>query len=149
MPTCSCNKCVSLCERNPGWMTPDEALKAIAAGHAKRLMCDWLEPCHEVGNKERIYVLAPASIGCEGKYAPEFPSFTFYSMAKKGRCTFLNNRLCDLHTTDYKPMQCRETMGCGSIGLDNYEMARMWDNDQGRKTIAWWLTLTKQNEALS
>ena len=144
MPTCSCTNCVSLCEKNPGWMTPEEALKAIASGHATRLMRDWLEPCQEVGNDKRIYVLAPASLCCEGIDAPEFDLFSIISgTAEKGRCTFLNNRLCDLHTTDYKPMQCRENMGCVEIGLDNYEMARMWNNDQGRKTIAWWSTLIK------
>lgn len=150
MPTCSCPDCVSLCKRNPGWMTPEEASKAIASGHATRLMRDWLEPCSEVGNEERIYVLAPASRGCEGKDAPEFNLFDMFSVtAKKGRCTFLSNGLCDLHATDYKPLQCRESMGCAEIGLDNYEMARMWDNDEGRKTIAWWSTLIKQSEAHS
>ena len=144
MPTCSCKKCVSLCERNPGWMTPEEAVKAMAAGHADRLMRDWLEPCSEVGNEKKIYVLAPASIGCEGKDAPDFELFIIFSgRESKGRCTFLNNDLCDLHTTNYKPMQCRESMGCAEIGLDNYEMARMWDNDEGRQAIDLWSTLNK------
>ena len=151
MPICSCSDCVSLCEKNPGWMTPEEALKAIASGHASRLMRDWLDPCSEVGNEERIYVLAPASLGCEGADAPDFDLFSMLSgTAEKGRCTFLNNNeLCDLHATDYKPRQCRESMGCADIGLDNYEMARMWDNREGRRTISWWLTLTGQQEAHS
>ena len=151
MPTCSCTNCVSLCERNPGWMTPEEALKAMASGYAHRLMRDWLEPSFQAGNEELIYVLAPASIGCEGSDAPDFDLFSLFSgTAAKGKCTFLNNGLCDLHATDYKPMQCRESMGCVNIGLDNYEMARMWDNVQGREAIYLWSTLlTKRNEAHS
>lgn len=60
MPTCSCPNCVSLCEKNPGWMTPEEALKAIASGHATRLMR--AEPLNAITQEDVI---------CEG-----FPDMT-------------------------------------------------------------------------
>ena len=72
---CSCDKCAYLCEKNPGWMTPEEASKAIKSGYGARLMRDWLEPCVELGNDDRIYLLAPASLGCEWMDAPEFDIF--------------------------------------------------------------------------
>jgi hypothetical protein len=139
---CSCGQCVSLCERNPGWMTPDEAMKAIAAGHRNRLMRDWLEPCSELGNDERIYLLAAASIGCEGADAPEFGLMDMMDMlmgnCSKGQCTFLKDGLCEIHQTDYKPKQCRESLGCEHSGPDNYEMARLWNTNEGLKALAAW-----------
>lgn len=38
---CRCPKCVECCERAPGWMTPEEAQRAIDAGRARDLMVDW------------------------------------------------------------------------------------------------------------
>ena len=35
---CSCPKCVNLCRRNPGWMTPAEARAVIAAGRADTVL---------------------------------------------------------------------------------------------------------------
>src|SRR5437763_1870083 len=98
---CSCPKCVHLCERNPGWMTPQEARDAIAAGLAARLMKDWLEPCEELKNECRIFVLAPAACGHEGTTAPEMGPFAFFWI--KGQCTFLRDGLCELHNTTFKP----------------------------------------------
>jgi len=137
---CSCPQCVSLCQRNPGWMTPQEAVKAISAGHRNRLMRDWLEPCIEVGNDERIYLIAAASVGCEGNDAPEFNWMSMIASNRcKGRCTFLSGGMCEIHTTDYKPKQCRESFGCEKSGPSNYEMARLWNTDEGREAIDCWL----------
>ena len=38
---CTCHECVALCEANPGWMTPDEAMRAMDAGLASKLMLDF------------------------------------------------------------------------------------------------------------
>lgn len=117
-------------------MTPAEAMKAIAAGHRDRLMRDWLE----LGGRRRLYVLAAASIGCEGIDAPEFElGDLLMGNCSKGQCTFLKGGLCEIHATDYKPKQCRESMGCGEgCGPDNYEMARFWNTDEGREALACW-----------
>lgn len=69
--SCTCADCRRGCQRNPGWFTPEEARATIAAGYTSRLMRDWLEPNSRLGNDERIYVLAPASLGSEGEDAPE------------------------------------------------------------------------------
>lgn len=137
---CSCDKCVSLCKRNPGWMTPQEAMLAIADGQGTRLMRDWLEPGSKLGNQERLYVLAAASIYCEGSNAPEFASWQLIlGECTKGCCTFLKEGLCELHATAYKPKQCRESMGCRPPrGPDNYEMGRLWDTEEGREALALW-----------
>jgi Fe-S-cluster containining protein len=137
---CHCDDCVSLCYRNPGWMTPAEAMQAMDAGLAHRLMRDWLEPSGKLGNTERLYVLAAASIRCEGQDAPEFSwAELMLGFASKGRCTFLENDRCSIHDSGFKPKQCRESLGCErKSGPDNYEMARHWDSDEGRAALDRW-----------
>lgn len=144
---CHCDACVSLCHNNPGWFTPEEAMQAMDAGLAHRLMRDWLEPGRKFGNTERLYVLAAASIRCEGQDAPEFSFFElFMGFAKKGRCTFLDEKgLCTLHDSGFKPKQCRESLGCErKAGPDNYEMARYWDTEKGRAAVKRWETESRR-----
>lgn len=151
---CTCSKCVAPCRTSPGWFTPQEAELAILAGHSERLMRDWLEPSEEHGNKERIYVLAPASVGCEGRDAPEIlpndPDDLEAMIGKvleligdgweKGECTFLteDNR-CEIHKSGFKPKQCRECFGCKpDSGPDNFEMIRFWDNPEAQALVEKW-----------
>lgn len=124
-------------------MTPEEAAAAIAAGLGPRLMADWLEPCGELGNDERVYLLCPASIGREGGDAPEFSLYDMLTMVgsgglKKGRCNFLRDQRCELHETPHKPKQCRECFGCQSVGPDNYDMGRLWNNDEAQALVRRW-----------
>ena len=149
---CHCDECVRLCRGNPGWFTPAEAILAMEAGLGQRLMRDWLEPSHKLGNDERIYVLSAASLGFEGRNAPEIgdtPEFCFAAFflgyAKKGRCTFLENNRCAIHDSGFKPKQCRECLGCQkNNGPDNYEMARHWDTDEGRAALKMWAEIVQQ-----
>jgi Fe-S-cluster containining protein len=143
--SCTCEKCVGACEHNPGWMTPQEARAAIRAGLANRLMRDWLEPSDELGNETRVWVLAPASIGCEGEDAPEMPFMAFYMGWSKGRCTFLKNGRCEIHDSGFKPIHCRVALACDQeyniIAVNNFEVARLWDSDLGRQVIEEWTTV--------
>lgn len=153
--SCTCRSCVGLCEKNPGWMTPADAKKAIRAGLASRLMRDWLDPCSKVGNKERIYLLCPASDDRGGEDAPEWDDMhggggdfvaSFLNPPWKGRCTFLSNGRCDIHNSGFKPTQCASALACKSTGKDNYEMGRLWDNADGRAVIDLWrASLAKTN----
>lgn len=141
MTDCSCSSCVGACRSNPGWPTPAEAARFIADGHAKKLMCDWLEASEVIGNDDRIYLLAPAAHGHEGEFAPEMSFFDFFFT--KGRCVFLTeeNR-CSVH--DHKPMQCRMAMPCQGDcnqfgnGYSNWEVAKLWDTDEGRGLVTGW-----------
>ncbi len=144
---CSCDKCVYLCEQNPGWFEPREAILAIEAGFAGRLMLDWLEPCSEVGNEERIYVLAAASVGHEGREAPDIPdgpgAWLLIGNWSKGRCTFLDkDKKCEIHNSGFKPVQCRLASGCDkeiAKGCpDNYAVAKLWDCQEGQKVVKQW-----------
>ena len=142
---CKCPVCIGCCQRNPGWFTPDEARAAIAAGLAGKLMRDWLEPCATVGNEERIYLLAPASVGCEGKDAPEFSFVQMFSMsAHKGPCVLLKDGLCSIHDSGYKPIQCRLSFACDDAHSkaagypDNYAVARIWQSKEGRAVLRAW-----------
>jgi Fe-S-cluster containining protein len=144
--SCTCPECVSLCEDNPGWMTPAEARRAIEAGLGGRLMVDWLEPCSEVGNERRLYLLCPAAEGCEGGACREFSTFELLTVAMvgggacKGRCTFLKDGLCEIHSSGFKPVQCRKSFECrGNPEYpDNYAVARLWDTEEGRAVMAMW-----------
>ena len=151
--TCDCAKCRTLCERNPGWMTPDEARAAIAAGFARSLMCDWFEPDYEVGNDDDVYVLCPASEGYGGQLAPEMPGggdfFSSYMLAQtwsKGRCVLLTPEgHCRIHGSGFKPIACRMTFGCNNVDTNarghpasNYEIAKLWNTEEGRRVVDIW-----------
>lgn len=146
--SCTCSKCARACEHNPGWMTPDEALAAVEAGHAVRLMLDWLEPSDEVGNEDRIPILCPASEGYEGEDAPEMPEEDFitliFSPWFKGRCTFLTpDSKCEIHDSGFKPLECREALSCNpskeaAMNLHAQVIPRMWDTDEGRRAVSAW-----------
>lgn len=143
--SCHCPRCVNLCLHNPGWMTPTEAELAIKAGLSNRLMRDWLEPSDEIKNKERIYVLCPASEGCEGKDAPDFDMYELIMSSltgslSKGECTFLNeHNRCELHTTGFKPIECRLNFGCRPrVSIRNHTVAKLWNTPKGRAVLAKW-----------
>ena len=140
--SCTCDICRRAC-LNPGWFSPDEAASVLHAGLAHKLMKDWIEPCEQVGNAERIYILAPASLGHEGKNAPELDDFFLYRIIgwNKGQCTFLNNGRCDIHNSGFKPLQCRGFFHGESI--DNYTMAKLWDNTTARAIVDVWEWLVK------
>lgn len=140
---CNCRRCQVLCERTPGWFLPSEAMAALAAGHARSMMRDWLEPDGKAGTDERIYVLSPAVCGHGGDDAPE-PDSPFDYVLKDwvaGTCVFLRNGLCDLHTSGFKPVQCRTAFGCRQKNpeyQDKYAVARAWQTDEGRAALAQW-----------
>jgi Fe-S-cluster containining protein len=148
---CRCAACTQLCRNNPGWPTPTEAEDMITHGYGDRLMLDWLDPSSRLGNDDRIYVLAPASFGREGKNAPEMDemmggnSGSFMALFLgpppiKGRCVLLtDDGRCEVHGTSMKPTQCRSALGCKRVvGFDNFEMAAHWNTDEGRRVVEAW-----------
>ena len=141
--SCTCPKCVAICN-NPGWMTPEEAEAAIDAGLGPRLMVDWMEPCDELKNDKRVYILCPASRGYEGSEARDFDFAELIMMSigdarlDKGRCNFLKDSRCELHDTPHKPRQCRECFGCKPDGPDNYEMGRLWNTEAAQLLVQKW-----------
>jgi hypothetical protein len=147
---CSCPKCVQLCRHAPGWMSPDDARKAIGAGHAPKLMVDYL-----LKSEGNIYVLGPATRGQEGYRAKNtdelFGGGSIFDMfirspPPKGVCTFFNKDRCTLHTTDFKPRQCRETYGCSKEGPNNYAMAEDWNNPEAQALVREWMKLVGLEE---
>lgn len=130
MKSCTCAACVSCCENVPGWMTPDEARAALDAGLHDRLMADWW-----VGSDENIYALIPATLGCEGKYAPQWPG---------GTCTFLKAGLCEIHNSGFKPSECKAAMACagGPVKEPNKSTIwKLWDSPEGRALVERWESL--------
>jgi hypothetical protein len=152
--SCTCAKCVEACRRMPGWMTVEEAKKAMGAGMGTRLMRDWLDPSTELGNEERIYVLCPAAEGREGGDAADvdemFPDNLLMALLGCAApvaqpCVMLTREgRCELHTSGFKPRQCREALVCDNRnGADKYEMAKEWDTPEGRNLVERWSELIR------
>jgi Fe-S-cluster containining protein len=145
--SCSCSKCRSLCS-NPGWFTPEEAERAIEAGYADKMMIDYL-----VG-EPNIYILAPASKGCEKDRAPNTDELFGSGLSRfvtrgttKGKCVLNKDGLCFIHDTDFKPLQCRSAMACeGDVGLDNTQMGEMWRNPEAQALVRRWMALVDLGE---
>lgn len=150
---CQCPKCVKLCTRNPGWFTPDEAVRAIATGLADQLMLDWLEPDSSYNITEKIWVLSPASQNCWGEWhsgrkAPEWTDMhddgghlLFGGSVWKGPCIFLHANLCRIHNTDFKPIECRSGRLCvdgNSDDTEHIEVGKLWNTDAARAIVADW-----------
>lgn len=122
--SCSCPKCVKMCEGRPCWGTPAEIQKIIDAGHGNRLMLDWWENA----SADEIRIVAPAIVGYEGKKAPYWPM---------GRCAFLNEKsLCDLHDLGLKPLEGRAA-SCKDQAEDgcHEHCAKSFDTKEGRKVV--------------
>jgi hypothetical protein len=127
-PPCSCDICVSYCQR-PGWWTVEQAAAAIEAGHARRMMLE-MAPDRSFG------VLAPAFRGNEVEFALE-------QHASRG-CTFLEANRCELYDTGHQPLECRychhDRPGMGSSCHD--DIGRTWDSPEGRSLVVRWAKLT-------
>lgn len=150
LASCTCRECTEACEKNPGWFSPEQADKALMAGHAKKMMLDWLDPSSKLSNDEEIWILAPAARGFEARKAPDMDemqggsgpfSHLYGDPPYKGRCVFLENGLCSLHDSGFKPTQCCSALhGQQHKGewKSNYDMARMWNNPEAQKIVAKW-----------
>jgi len=130
---CKCDICVGFCTRNPGWCTPDEAQIIINKGFGNQLMKDWW-----VAIPNNIFLLCPASIGCENSLAPAPSIIELLWGFDKGRCTFLTeNNLCKIH--DFKPKECLYTHHSLPMNQElREEIVSMWDTDKGKNIVTEW-----------
>lgn len=134
MSDCSCVECCSACKSYPGWMNFEEAKKAIDAGLANKLMLDYYTPDARYGNSENIWVLCPAIVGYEGKEAASWP---------EGKCTFFKNKKCTIHSSGFKPQQCRSTFICKNEGDDKKAFLPTWDTPKAKALIEQWRHLVE------
>ena len=145
---CSCQKCVSLCRRNPGWMTPAEARAAIAAGLAERLMLDYWTGI------DNVYVLAPAAEDCEGGRAPNTEELfggmdsiaALFHAPETGKCTFFEHNRCSIHASGFKPVECRESMGCSDKIKRREDIKEDWKSDEAKALVREWMALVGMDE---
>lgn len=151
---CECEGCQSACKKNPGWPTPEEANQALDAGLADQYMLDWWEDFDEdTWEVRNIYIICPASKHHDGGKAPEVPEglqgmFAVMSGWCKGECVLYKDGKCSIHTSGFKPVQCRQSGGCKHVDLQgltneefNYETAKLWDTDEGREVVEKWKSL--------
>ncbi len=122
---CSCDVCRAYCAR-PGWWTVEQAQSAMDAGYGGRMMLE-LSPDLAFG------VLSPAFRGCEG-------TFGLQEYASRG-CNFLSNGLCELHLTDFMPLECRfchhSRVGLGQAC--HAALEQDWHTRSGQLLVKTWL----------
>lgn len=80
---CSCDRCVKMCETRPCLPLPDEAKRLDPA---RMMRVDF--GC--------VVVDSPAIVGREGQTVSGYDT---------GRCTFLKDGLCELHSKGLKPTE--------------------------------------------
>ena len=137
--SCACARCVAMCERNPGWPTPAEAVRLMDQGLASRLMLDWWEPDEVL--PDGALILCPASVGHEGALAPLLDG-SWFMPAVKGRCTFLQNGRCGIYAV--RPQECRTAIHPGGgrpehLVMEEHEaVAAQWATPEGRAAVARW-----------
>lgn len=137
---CQCRACVSRCSAYPGWMMPDEAARAIEAGRAMDLMLDWFCPDENIGNKEDIFVLVPASVGRRGQRAPLLGFEALFGKMNEP-CTLLKDGLCTIHDSGFKPRQCRTVFACRGLGDDKYAIVPAWRAPEALALVERWKSL--------
>lgn len=150
MSGCTCDACVARCVAFPGWMRPLEAEMALNAGLAQRLMLDWFEPDDDYGNNDRIDVLCPAAVGRGGHFAPEMSLLGMLSNElPPSRCTFLIGNRCDIHSSGFKPSQCRTVFACRpGYGEQKIDIIPAWDTSYGRRIVMRWRKLVNNYETV-
>lgn len=101
--SCTCEACAGACKRIPGVFAPLEALRAVRAGLAPRMV---------ETRMEGHFVLMPLA-RADGWQESE-GHFRDGAYDARGRCTFLSGSdRCELHDTKFKPKECREALLCG------------------------------------
>ncbi len=131
--------------RVPGVFDPLEALRAIKEGQACRMMLVSLGGL-EVGRGRSIEVdaLMPMSEQ-NGPYRYDAWRRP-HAMSASGTCVFFSNHRCSLHSTTYKPRECREALLCNGgyqkgsndeIKLD-YWIATRWSTPVAHYVIRQW-----------
>lgn len=125
---CSCDICKAYCIR-PGWWTVEEALRAIKAGYANRMMLE-ISPGFTFG------VLSPAFKGCE-------KNFALQEYARFG-CNFLKNGLCELFDTGLEPLECRfcHHLRKGLGQKCHADIEKDWQTPAGQALVKKWAALT-------
>lgn len=125
--SCTCEACAGACKRIPGVFAPLEALRAVHAGHAQRMV---------ETRMDSIIVLMPLADGefSEGHYRDG-------AYSARGRCTFLSGSdRCELHETGFKPKECREALLCGEgMGrAEGRDLEASWNTRVGHLVRQLW-----------
>lgn len=127
-PPCNCDICKNYCKR-PGWWTIEQAEAAITAGFSYRMMI-------EISPELTFAVISPAFRGCEGKVA--------LNIYAKNGCNFFKNNLCELHSTNFMPLECRfchhDRVGLGTVCHTDIE--NDWHTEKGQQLVRRWCNIT-------
>lgn len=123
---CTCLRCLSYCMNIPGLWTVAQCRAALEAGMGHQMMLRL--PPGEHG------ILSPAIKGCEGRLLDRFKM-------GRGGCVLLQEGRCKLHTTPYKPLECRVTShDRGNAAKRCHDdIVQEWDSPEGQALVMEWV----------
>lgn len=88
-PSCVCETCTKMCEREPCWGTPEEIQRIIEAGYGDKLCPEPWDGINIIPMRKMEY------------YGVDSESDIRYQMS----CIFLENQKCILHEKGLKPIE--------------------------------------------
>lgn len=116
---CACDKCKSMCLKQPCIGTPEDIYKIIAAGHSNKLSLSfWLTGLVTDSHDKPVEMIQPKAL-------------------EDGRCAFLDdNHLCTLHDAGLKPTEGKLAIHSEKPTGDfketsNYKVAMTWIDENG------------------
>jgi hypothetical protein len=140
---CKCEECTENCAWRPGWPSLEEAKKLVEAGYGKELMVDWWGGDSFTPDLSRIYLLCPAGKGHAGDDAAEGSLSDIFSVGRLPAmpCVMLTpEKLCKLHGSGMKPVECRCT-SCNTPDPDyiHEAAAESWNSPRGAAFVLQWM----------
>jgi Fe-S-cluster containining protein len=113
MDACSCERCISACNRDPGRLIPGdlEKIADFLGISAKELLENYLVRIPARGGNRRLFFPAPAKLKAGRCLAAPGTVVPDYYDKENGRCVFLTPEgMCQIH--EVKPFECAAYMGC-------------------------------------
>lgn len=138
--SCTCEKCIDMCNRRPCWGTPSDIERIIESGFIDHLMREYWATKN--GN---LYMIVPAIVGFELRTSP-------YWLRVKNRCSLLDsNNRCKIN--HIKPIEGRKAICLDNtkynIQIDRLHMNiyRTWDTKFGSKVLKIWEDYVNADQA--
>lgn len=176
--SCSgCNFGIKMCHNRPCWGTPEDFNKIMDAGFAKLIQCDFYYRKHllklpdikilsmglhwDLDSFTNIKDSDPGQLFAslfqknkdykEINYSKDHTGGRTANDNPKGRCVMLSKENeCLLHDMGLKPEQGRQSCCKDELNKakDNIYYSKIWDTEEGRKTVERWEKLVnfKSNE---
>ena len=137
---CACEQCIGMCKGTPCYGTVEEIDKLIDLGFANKMMMIHTEVQTDDFDWDTFDLITPALKGYEGKYE------SYYTF---GECALLENDLCLVHHTGFKPLEAR-VANCkikGGTSALREDIRRMWwESKDAERVVEKWKDVVDYKE---